>query len=899
MSEPPVKTPHALEAAELAGRLEVDPEQGLAPDEARRRRKRYGENRLIRQRGRSALAILVDQFRSVIVLLLGAAALLSAWLGDWPDAAAIAAVLVINAAIGFVTELRAARSMEALRRIAEVRTRVRRGGAEKTVNARALVPGDVVVLEAGDVISADLRLTAASNLHCDESVLTGESTPVRKDVAPVAGDAALADRTSMAFKGAAVVRGSGFGVVAATGMATEIGRISELAESAEAEVTPLERRLDALGHRLIWLTLVLAVLAVGAGLLQGRDLAEMVKTGVALAVAAVPEGLPVVATLSLARGMWRMAERNALVSRLSAVETLGAVTLILTDKTGTLTENRMTVAGWLLDGDDADAEDGPDPEDDPRVEAALRIGALCNNANLGDGDDGASGDPMEVALLRAAAEAGMPRDGLLAETPEAREHAFDPELKMMATIHEADGGFRAAIKGAPEAVLERCVEAMGRDGARSLEDADREDWMRRAEAAAREGQRLLALAERWLEDPEGDPYQDMTLVGFVRLRDPLRADVPDAIAAAQAAGVRVVMVTGDHADTAAAIAEDAGLRGEGAEVLEGAELAALTEGAPDPELAERIAGAQVFARVSPEAKLRLVELFQDRGEIVAMTGDGVNDAPALKKADIGVAMGGRGTEVAREAAHIVLKDDAFPTIVAAMREGRTIFENIRRFVVYVMSRCVSEMLAVGAAVGLGLPAPLLPLQILYLNVVTGVFPALALGLGPGEPGLMRRPPRDPDAPTLDRERWALMWLLGAFKCVATLGAFAVALARPEIDEAEAVTVAFLTLALAQMWNVFNLRDPAAGLFVNSVTRNPYVWGSLALCLGLIAAALWAPGLSDLLQLPSPGPFGLGLAAAASLLPLALGQIALAFWPRRAPETGEAEAGGAELQGSGS
>ena len=871
----------ARDASDVANRLGTDPASGLGKDDAARRLRKHGPNRLRRQKRKSVLAILKHQFASVIVWLLAGAAGMSVFLGDVAEAVAIAVVLVINGAIGFFTELRAARSMEALMRIAEVHTRVRRGGEERMVEAHELVPGDVVVLEAGDVVTADLRLTEASNLQADESVLTGESVPVGKAVDPVAEDAALGDRASMAFKGTAITQGSGEGIVVGTGMATEIGRISDLAQSAEGEVAPLERRLDRLGHRLVWLTLALAALTIGAGILQGNDVGAMVQTGVALAVAAVPEGLPVVATLTLARGMWRMSARNAVITRLSSVETLGATTVILTDKTGTLTENRMTAVRYLLAGADVEVEaggegfadgDGPvEPWQYERLAWALRIGALCTNARLGDGSkDGRAGDPMEVALLAVAKKAGRTRDALREDNPEVQEHAFDPGRKMMATVHEEGDGHLFAVKGATESVLEVCAQVLGPEGAEPLDAAGREDWAERNASAARDGLRLLALAMK-RDDPEADPYEGLTLVGLVCLLDPIREDVPDAIAACRAAGVRVVMLTGDHADTARTIAEKAGLADGDLAVIEGSEIAGIDADEIGEELRARVLKADVFARVAPETKLTLVSIFQRAGHVVAMTGDGVNDAPALKKADIGIAMGQRGTEVAKEAAHMVLRDDAFATIVAAMRQGRVIFGNIRKFVVYLMSCNVSEVLVVGLAVGSGLPVPLLPLQILFLNLVTDVFPAFALGLGRGDENAMRRPPRDPSESIVDRPRWMLIGALGAAITLATLGAFALALFWLGLEEGVAVTVAFLTLALAQIWNVFNMRDAGARLLLNDVTRNPYVWGAIALCLGLIASALWLPGLAGLLGLPDPGRDGLLLALAASFVPLVLGQ----------------------------
>jgi len=899
------KTLFALDAEEVAGRFATRPSHGLETREAVRRKQIHGPNRLRERETKSALVILAHQFASIIVWLLAAAAGLSVVLGDLADAIAIAIVLILNGAIGFFTELRAARSMEALLRITEVRTRVRRDGQVREVDAHELVPGDIVILEAGDIVTADLRLVSASNLFCDESLLTGESTPVPKQIAAIAADAALADRTNMAFSGTAVTQGLGEGIVVATGMATELGHISALAQQADAAASPLEKRLDKLGRKLVWLTVGLASATSAAGILWGHSIPEMIQTGVALAVAAIPEGLPVVATLCLARGMWRMAARNALVTQLSSVETLGATTLILTDKTGTLTENRMSAVEYLLAGQDIGIErnedeilfrtDGReiDPAATENLNWALKIGVLCNTAEAGDGAGGAKiGDPMEIALLDVAGKAGLARPLLLKEFEQVRQFAFDPDLKMMATAYSHDGGFLYAVKGAPESVLDVSKTVLAEGGLRDMTEDDHRDWRERSERAARSGQRVLALAMKAAGSATEDPYAGLTLVALVCFLDPLRDDIPAAIRASQGAGVRVVMMTGDHADTAATIAREAGLGAGDLKVLKGQDIAGLDPGTVDDETRERLLETDIFARVAPETKLKLVSLFQDTGHVVAMTGDGVNDAPALKKADIGIAMGLRGTQVAREASDIVLKDDAFATIIAAMRQGRTIFENIRKFVVYLMSCNVSEVLIVGIAVGVGLPVPLLPLQILFLNLVTDVFPAFALGLGREDPKIMYQPPREPREPIVDGARWFLIALLGGAITLATLAAFALALFYFQLATEAAVSVAFLTLALAQLWNVFNVRRPSLDVVRNDVTTNGFVWGALVLCLGLLAVAMGNPDLADILGLHWPGPEGALLACAMSFLPLIIGQIylMLSYLRKAKPKAGDQSGG---------
>ncbi len=869
---PPDTAPHARDQSAVLSALGSDPASGLSIAEAARRRRRYGPNILRHRRPVSLWRILLNQVESLVVWLLAAAGAISLLIGDLKEGGAILVVLAINTAIGFFTEVKAVRSVEALRAVARVATKVRRGSEVRAVPAESLVPGDIVIVEGGDIVTADLRIVEAANLQADESLLTGESTPVGKGLPPVPADAVLAERPSMLFKGTAVTRGSGTGVVVATGMHTELGRIARLAAEAEPEQSPLERRLAKLGGQLIWLTLVV-VAAIGiAGALWGADPLLMLEAGIALAVAAIPEGLPIVATLALARGMWRMARKNALVERLGALETLGATTVIVADKTGTLTENRMTLARLVLPSGVWEPASGRTPDADA-VEA-LTIAVLCNDAALSDGKDGGSriavGDPTEVALLRAGLEARLDRDDLLDGLPEIREEAFDPDIKIMATIHRKDAGtFLYAVKGAPEAILAHAgAVRIPANGNAPLDDAGRRGWLEEGERLAADGQRVLALAVKEADNDRVDPYSDLVLLGLVGLLDPPRADVPAAIADCVAAGIRVVMLTGDHAATARAIGRRIGLPVE--DVVEGSGLRPPDE--LDEPTRERLAAVPVFARMSPAQKLDLIALYQQRGEIVAMTGDGVNDAPPLKKADIGVAMGQRGTQVAREAADMILADDAFPTIVAAVREGRVIFDNIRRFVVYLLSCNFSEILAVGLAVLAGLPLPILPLQILFLNLVTDVFPAFSLGTGEGEAGIMTRPPRDPAEAILTRRHWASIVGYGVLIALATLGALILALRWLMLPEAEAVTISFLTLAFAQLWHVFNMQASRSQFFVNEITANPLVWGALVLCTAILLGALHIPLAADVLRLVPPDDAGWGVVLGMSLVPLFLGQL---------------------------
>lgn len=868
-------------------------ERGLSVQEARRRLQRYGPNRLQQARRRSGWRILWDQFASLIVGLLVAAAVVAFAFDEMVEGFTIVAVIFINAGIGFLTERRALRSMEALRELGRTETTVRRDGAVSSLPASVLVPGDVVVLDAGDILTADVRLLSASRLQADESPLTGESLPVDKDVTSVATDAPLAERASMLFKGTAVTRGSGEGLVVATGMATELGRISALVEEAEPETTPLEKRLDRLGRRLIGLTVAIAAVVGVAVVGSGRSLYFAVEIAIALAVATIPEGLPIVATVALARGMWRMARRNALVEQLAAVETLGSTTVLLADKTGTLTENRMTAVELRLergriqvDGTGLETRgrfridrEEVDPRALPDLLEALRVGVLCNNAMLhrtSDGAVGATGDPTEVALLIAGAKAGLDRMELLGEWAEVHEIAFDPDTKRMATLHGKQGVLVAAIKGAPETVLPDCSTVRTRHGTRSLENADRAAWLRLAEEMAASGERVLALATEQVESPAAFEFEELVLLGLVGFFDPPRERVREAIHACQDAGIRVVMVTGDHGATAWTVAAAVGLidpaPGDAIRYVDGRTLPALEELSKVDR--RSLLEARVIARTTPRQKLDLIELHQRSGAVVGMTGDGVNDAPALKKADIGIAMGMRGTQVAREAADMVLGDDELGTVVTAVAQGRAIYANIRKFVVYLMSCNVSEILTVGLGALAQGPLPILPLQILFLNLVTDVFPALALGVCEGSPALIRAPPRDPGEPILVRRHWWNIFALGGVIALSVLVALGLSVLWLEKSPQETTSVAFLTLAMAQLWHVFTMRSRRSGWLRNEITRNRWIWGALGLCLALLVLAVHWPPLARLLSVADPGFSGWSVALGLSLVPLIVGQLSL-------------------------
>ncbi|MCP4300222.1 MAG: cation-transporting P-type ATPase [Gammaproteobacteria bacterium] len=863
--------------------LSVDADHGLDANEVLRRQRIWGRNQLEAIRRRHGLSILLAQFKSIVVILLLVAGSLAFLFSNFAEGLAIYAVILINAMIGFLTEWRAIRSMEALRQFVRVECILLRNGKAAKVAASELVPGDIVLFEAGDLVPADMRLFAAAKLTADESTLTGESLPVRKHTAALGKDTAILDRQNMLFKGTSITRGSGKSVVVATGKNTEFGKIFEHVASAKPQQTPLENRLNALGARLAWAIIGIAVLIGVAGILAGRELVLAIEVAIALSVAAIPEGLAIVATIALARGMWRMGKRKALITRLSAVETLGATSVILTDKTGTLTENRMAVSTVLLAGFDVgiDGAEGPaagtfsisgkdlGERDAALLDELLEVASLCSNASLYLTDEGETvgvGDPTELALLVAASTRGVWRHELLKHAPEIHEDPFDPESKCMATLHRGAGRIQVAVKGAPEAVIPRCVANRSGDGDVLLEESDRERWLARAGHLGEEGLRTIAIAKKISDDEKTDPYDQLILLGIVGLEDPARKGVDRAIRSCHEAGISVVMVTGDHAATARNIATATGVVNASAQsesFLGGTQVDQLFADHDDDALLT----ASVFSRVTPEQKLQLIDLYQRKGHVVAMTGDGVNDAPALKKADIGVAMGLRGTAVAKQAAAMVLQDDEFNTIVAAVAHGRAIFANIRKFVVYLLSCNSSEVLVVSLATIAGAPLPLLPLQILFLNLVTDVFPALALGVGKGSPSLMRSRPRPANERILTRTHWIVIGLHGLVIAVTVLAAMATAVFCLEFDQRHAVTVSFCTLAFAQMWHVFNMRDEIGRVFDNEITRNSWIWVALLTCVALVLAAVYLPVLKDVLRLADPGVAGWALIIPASLVPV--------------------------------
>lgn len=831
--------------------LGVDPAKGLTTDEASARLQKHGPNELSEKKRKSKFAMFVSQLNDPMIYILFAAAAISIFLREISDAVIILLVVLLNAVIGMTQEAKAEQALEALKKLSSPNALVRRDGRLAEVPAAGLVPGDVVLLEAGRVVPADLRLIQSVNLKVEESALTGESVPAEKDADFIAeGEPGIGDRVNMAFSSTSVAYGRGEGVVTATGMDTEIGRIAAMLAGQKQELTPLQKRLADLGKILGVVAVAVCLAMFGIAVLQRRDIPEMLLTAISLAVAAIPEGLPAVVTIVLALGVQRMVRVNTIVRRLPSVETLGAVSVVCSDKTGTLTQNRMTVTKAWLDGVLRDVSVLNYGRDREFVTGFV----LCNDASAESG--ARVGDPTELALLDMGAPLGVSREGLEADLPRVNEQAFDSDRKMMTTVHKTAAGTVSYTKGATDILLARCTRIYEKGAERPMTGADLERILAAAGEMAKLALRVLALARR--EGNEAAEEEDLCFVGLAGMIDPPRPEAKAAVQEFKNAGIRTVMITGDHRDTALAIAKELGIAEREDQCLTGAELAEMSQ----EELDGRVEDLWVFARVSPEHKVMIVRALRSRGHIVSMTGDGVNDAPSLKAADIGVAMGITGTDVAKGAADMVLTDDNFATIEKAVREGRGIYANIKKSVLFLLSSNFGEVIAMFVSIAAGLAAPLRAIHILWVNLITDSLPGLALGVDTKAPGIMKQRPRDPGESLFAHGGFALTLFYGVVIAGMTLAAFlyspirllTTACAPISFDSIRALlenpnvlihaqTYAFVTLATSQLFHAVGMRDVDRSIFRMNHLENRTMLLSLAVGVGLQIAVTEVPFLT--------------------------------------------------------
>jgi len=853
--------------------LGVDAGQGLSDAEARARLERYGPNKLKGKKKKTLPAMFLEQMKDMLIYVLLGAAVITVVVGEYMDAVIILAVVILNGIIGVLQEHKAEKAIEALQQMTTPRTLVRRGGEVMEIPSEELVPGDIVLLDAGRYVPADLRLIESANLQIEESALTGESVPSdkRADAVHEDADTPVGDRSNMAFMSTLVTYGRGEGVVVATGMETEVGKIAKILDEDADSMTPLQKRLEQLGKTLGLVAIGICVLIFAIGLLQGRNLLDMFLTAISLAVAAIPEGLPAIVAIVLALGVTRMSKINAIVKKLPAVETLGSVTVICSDKTGTLTQNKMTVTRHFT------LSEGEEPPLD-----MIRTFMLCSDATYENGQG--TGDPTEIALLAFGGRHGLSKRSLDAEYPRVGEFPFDSGRKLMSTLNKTKDGYRVNTKGALDRLMQVCGTAVVNGEVVPLTDELKQRCMEAAEAMAADALRVLGAAYKDADRilPQNEMESGLTLLGFVGMIDPPREEVKDSIAEAKAAGITPVMITGDHQSTAVAIAKELGIASSAEESMTGAEIDKLT----DEAFAEKIRNIRVFARVSPEHKVKIVKGFKAHGHIVSMTGDGVNDAPSLKNADIGVAMGITGTDVAKGASDMILTDDNFTTIVHAVREGRTIYANIKKAVTFLLTCNFGEIVAILFSILFFWPLPLLATQILWINLVTDTLPAIALGVDPAEKDVMRRKPRDPkEGFFAGGAAWRAV--LGGFLIgTLTIIAFGIGLAEhgyglwsddiPEEAMVYARTMAFVVIASSQLFYALAKRSHDKSVFQIGVFSNKLLIGAILAGLALQFAAVSIPPLARAFRVQFLSPADWLLVLGLSLMPLAVNEIIKLF-----------------------
>ncbi|MDD2572954.1 MAG: calcium-translocating P-type ATPase, PMCA-type [Bacillota bacterium] len=841
---------YTLKKETVENKLSTSLTKGLSREETDKRLEQYGYNEIAQKDRKTLFQMYADQFKDFMIIILIVAAVISGLLGEFTDAIIILLIVILNAVMGVVQENKAEESLAALKRMAAPNAKVLRDGRHDIVSARQLVPGDVIILETGDLVPADIRITAATNLKIQEAALTGESVPVEKDIKPLAQkNIPLGDRVNMGYSGSIVTYGRGSGIVVGTGMETEVGKIAEMIQSAEETETPLKKRLQALGKVLGIAALAICTVIFIVGVLYGKEIFEMFLTAVSLAVAAIPEGLPAIATIVLAIGVQRMVKRNAIVRRLPSVETLGSATVICSDKTGTLTQNRMTVEKvYYQNGLRSVAEADIDEDNSELFRLLVMTGVLCNDSKLKEmeGEITVLGDPTETALVDLGLKTGMNKDTLETGQPRVDEVPFDSKRKLMTTVHALENRYRVYTKGAVEELLNISDSILLDGRVVKLEEHHRTSILETNESMARDAMRVLGMAYKDIDalaSGSGEAaYEDgLVFIGMMGMIDPPRPEAREAVSLCKRAGIKPIMITGDHGVTAVAIARDLGILTGDEEAVTGAQLEDISDG----ELEERVRHISVYARVSPEHKVRIVKAWQNQGQIVAMTGDGVNDAPALKIADIGAAMGIVGTDVAKEASDMVLTDDNFATVVAAVEEGRTIFANILKAIQFLLSCNVGEILTLFVATMLNWHEPLLPIHILWVNLVTDSLPALALGVDPAEKNIMDRKPRDPERNIFDKGMIRRIVYQGIMVGALTLTAFVIGSQR-NLEAGR--TMAFTVLALSQLVHSFNMRSNRQSVFKKGFASNKYLLGAVAISALLVFIVLEVPFLASVFKL---------------------------------------------------
>jgi len=862
-----MKAVHHITADEVIKFFEGDKKTGLADDVIVGHRRMYGANTITANTKASWLQILFRQFLSPIVYILLFAAALSFVFQEWLDGIAILIVILINTIIGFYMEFQADRSMTALKKMAAVLAKVKRNGHVIEIASDDLVPGDTIFMEAGDMIPADARIFSPNQLQVDESSLTGESVPVEKTDKALSEATVLAERINCVYKGTFVTRGNSYAVVFGTGMHTEFGKIAGMVHGSDQAVTPLEKKLNEFTKKLIWITLAIVAVIFILGIVRGHDLVEMLETCIALAVAAIPEGMPIVATLALAQGMLKMARYKVVVKKLSAVETLGGTNVICTDKTGTLTQNKMKVTMVVTPSLTWKIEE--QIENSHKLNRVALTAILCNTAEISARGIGETetGDPLEIALLRFSQELGHSVEGNRIAQPKVFEQPFTSESKMMGTVHTNGSEKMTYAKGAAEAILLHCNSIELENGVSALSQNDRQQWVLKADELASSGLRVIATAYKVTSEVPENVTKDLIFSGLIAMVDPPRPDVYSAIEECRKAGITVMMITGDHPSTARKIATELGIINTPEEiVLTGAEMKDYKD-LTTVDKNKWIAG-RVFARVSPKNKLDLVTLLQEKNLVVGMTGDGVNDAPAIKKADIGISMGLRGTQVAQEVSDMILKDDSFSSIVIAIRQGRVIFENIRKFVVFLLSCNLSELLLIAIVGIFDLHFRLFALQILFINLITDVFPALALGLTKGAENIMQHKPRSSEEPIIDRSRWngvIIYSIIISACCLLTVYVSHYTIHKIEVwNRVLCNNILFYTLILSQLFHAFNMDSGSTRLLRSEVIRNKFLWGAFILCFAILVLINSIPVIKNALSLYHISLIDMGIILAGAL-----------------------------------